>query len=167
MTLQDASQLAPVVTAVIALAAVIIAGISLSVQRTLARRRAAIDFFLKTDLDKTLIDLYDFFKEKAPSIKSESSMEKFSQTDDYKKVRSFLNVCELISVGVMTHTFSDIVCWAYWGDVLRQSYQDAKPLIEYVRKTPGQGTPDTYIAIEWLNAKWQHESAFLENWCYG
>jgi hypothetical protein len=39
-----------------------------AVQMHIARRRASIDFFLKTEMDKTVIDLYNKFKANAPLI---------------------------------------------------------------------------------------------------
>jgi hypothetical protein len=50
---------APIVTASTAIFAVIAALISIFVQRSVARKRAAIDFFLKTEMDQTLLDAYD------------------------------------------------------------------------------------------------------------
>ena len=38
------------------------------VQMHIARRRASIDFFLKTEMDKTVIDLYNKCKANAPLI---------------------------------------------------------------------------------------------------
>ena len=47
---------APFITAVIALGALIAAIIAICMQTRTARRRAAIDFFLKTDLDEKMLD---------------------------------------------------------------------------------------------------------------
>jgi hypothetical protein len=44
------------ITAVIAVCAAAVAAIGITVQWRLARRRAAIDFFLKTEADKHLVD---------------------------------------------------------------------------------------------------------------
>ncbi len=49
------------ITAVVAACAVTIAVISIVVQKRLARRRAAIDFFLRTELDKELLNNYTTF----------------------------------------------------------------------------------------------------------
>src|SRR5258708_13192383 len=66
--LETVAKLAPIVTALIALSAAFIALLAIWVQMIVARRRAAIDFFLKTEIDKTAIDLYKTFKPKPPSI---------------------------------------------------------------------------------------------------
>ena len=56
--LETVAKLAPIVTALIALSAAFIALLAIWVHMIVARRRAAIDFFLKTEIDKTAIDLY-------------------------------------------------------------------------------------------------------------
>lgn len=160
MTLATASQIAPIVTASIAalLAALVALG-SIVYQGTIARRRAAIDFFLKTEMDSTAIALYEDFKKIAPRIKAASSMEKFSAADE-SKTRAFLNVCELIAVGIREHAFSERVSKEYWGDVLPESYRKAEKLIKHIRAT-GEGTHHTYIALEELCAKWEREESRL------
>jgi len=62
------AKLAPLGTALIVLIAAIIVLGAMWVQMHIARRRASIDFFLKTEMDKTVIDLYNKFKANAPSI---------------------------------------------------------------------------------------------------
>src|SRR4051794_40207540 len=57
-----AARYAPIFTPTIALGAAIIAWRAIAAQRDIARRRAAIDFFLKTETDRNLIDLYTKFK---------------------------------------------------------------------------------------------------------
>jgi anti-sigma-K factor RskA len=42
------------ITAVVAVSAVFVAAIGIAVQRNVARKRAAIDFFIKTEMDKQL-----------------------------------------------------------------------------------------------------------------
>ena len=60
--------LAPIVTACIALIAALIALVAIWAQMHIAKRRASIDFFFKTEMDKTAIDLYNKFKTHGPSI---------------------------------------------------------------------------------------------------
>jgi len=85
-----ASELAPIVTAVIALLAALIAVVSILNQRSIARRRAAIDFFLKTQMDATGIELYNDFRRIAPGLAAIASMESFVATPEHSRVRSFL-----------------------------------------------------------------------------
>ena len=154
-----AAEFAPIVTAIIALLAALIAVISILDQRNIARRRTAIDFFLKTQMDATGIELYNDFRRIAPGIAAITSMESFVATPEHSRVRSFLNVCELIAVGINENVFSERVSYAYWGDVLPWSYQAAEPLIKYVRQRQGEGTPSTYRDLERVAKDWAERNA--------
>lgn len=158
MTL-EANELASIITAGIALLAALIAVISILNQRSIARRRAAIDFFLKTQMDATGIELFSDFRRLAPGIAAVASMESFVSTADHARVRAFLNVCELIAVGINENVFSERVCYAYWGDVLPWSYRAAEPLIKYVRALPSEGTSSTYRDLEKVAKEWARRNA--------
>jgi hypothetical protein len=86
------------------------------------------DFFLKTEIDKTAIELYKAFKEHAPSMSSIPSISIEPTTTHYNDVRSWLNICELIAVGVNKGVFSKTVSEAYWGDVVPWSHRTAEEL---------------------------------------
>jgi Rap1a immunity proteins len=108
------AKLAPIATASIALIAALIALGAIFIQMHLARRRASIDFFLKTEIDEKAIDLYDKFRTHAPSM---SSIPPVGQRDEYKDVRSWL----------MSHTLS----WRSWRRnglrKLRNSERQCRP----------------------------------------
>ena len=157
--LSAAAELAPIITAAIAFLAALIAVVSILNQRNIARRRAAIDFFHRTQMDATGIELYNDFRRIAPSIAAITSMESFVATPEHSRVRSFLNVCELISVAINENVFSERVSYAYWGDVLPWSFQAAEPLIQYVRQRQGEGTPYTYRDLERVAKLWAERNA--------
>ena len=104
-----AADYAPLGTAAIALSAATTALFAIRAQRDIARRRAAIDFFLKTEMDQTIINLYNKFRELAPKIKALPSYSDFAKSNEYKDVRAFLNICELIAVGINEGAFSERV----------------------------------------------------------
>jgi hypothetical protein len=60
-TWERAGRIAPVLTAVVATVAATIAMAALLVQRDIAKRRAAIDFFLKTEMDNNIVEAYEKF----------------------------------------------------------------------------------------------------------
>jgi len=157
--MSEAAEFAPIVTAGVALAAAIIAVVSIPNQRSIARRRAAIDFFLTTQMDATGIELYNDFRRIAPGIAAAASMETFVTTADHARARAFLNVCELIAVGINERVFSERVCYAYWGDVLPWSYQAATPLIQCVRSIRREGTASTYRDLEKVATEWTRRNA--------
>jgi Domain of unknown function (DUF4760) len=150
---ETVAKLAPIATALIALVAAIIALGAIWVQMHIARRRASIDFFLKTEMDKTVIDLYDKFKANAPLIAFVPDPSDLTRSD-YDNIRAFLNLCELIAVGVNKGAFSKSVSEAYWGDVIPDVYQTAKQLITNIRNTPGEGSRYTYVNLEKLANRW-------------
>jgi hypothetical protein len=157
--LENLAKLAPLATAGIALIAALIALFAILAQRDIARRRAAIDFFLKTEMDQTGIDLYNDFKKISPIIATHPSIADFSKTEEYQKARAFLNVCELIAVGINQGAFSERVSFAYWGDVLPNAYKATLPLIKYVRDNCDDGSAATYIDLERICKKWTGEEA--------
>jgi hypothetical protein len=137
------AKLAPIGTALIVLIATIIALGSMWLQMHIARRRASIDFFLKAEMDTTVIDLYNKFKANAPLIAFVPDPSDLTRRD-YNDARAFLNICELIAVGVNKGAFSKSVAEAYWGDVIPDAYQTSKQLINNIRTTPGEGSRYTY-----------------------
>lgn len=151
---ENAAKFSPLGTATIALGAAIIAFLAIRAQRDIARRRAAIDFFLKTEMDQTMIELYSEFKRIVPTIASHPSIPDFAKTKDYEKVRAFLNICELIAVGINQDAFSERVSYAYWGDILPYAYKTTLPLIKYVRDNTDDGSAATYIDLERIYRKW-------------
>jgi hypothetical protein len=158
ITLEQWGDIARLGTFGVAFVAAIIALRAVWIQRDIARRRASVDFFLKTEMDPATVDLYDKFKELGPRIKNMEPFEVFSQSDEYKKVaRPFLNICELIAVGINEGAFSERVSQAYWGDVLPDSYLDALPLIQWVRRTEDEGNPRTYADLEKICKRWRRK----------
>ncbi len=155
----NAADFAQIVTAAIAFLGALLAAISIVNQRNIARRRAAIDFLHRTQMDATGIELYNDFRRIAPGIAAITSMESFVATPEHSRVRSFLNVCELISVAINERVFSEQVSYAYWGDVLPWSFKAAEPLIQYVRQRPGEGTPSTYRDLERVAKMWAERNA--------
>src|SRR2546430_16147344 len=119
---------APIGTSLIVLIAAIIALGAMWVQMHIARRRASIDFFLKTEMDKTVIDLYNKFKANAPSIAFVPDPSDLTRRD-YNDTRVFLNICELIAVGVNKGAFSKRVSEAYWGEVIPEAYKTERSWI--------------------------------------
>ena len=96
---------------------------------------------------------YNKFKANAPLIAFVPDPSHLTRRD-YNDTRAFLNICELIAVGVRKRAFSKGVSKAYWGDVIPSSYQTAKQLIDDIRRTPGEGSRYTYIDLEKVAKKW-------------
>jgi uncharacterized protein DUF4760 len=154
-TLQEAARLAPLGTAAIALAAAVIALSAMYVQRDTAKRRAAIDFFLKTEMDEKLIEAWTRFQELTPKIPSMISRPEIKVTDqDFRELTKWLNICELIATAVNLDAFSERVSRHYWEYVLPDSFFDARLFIMHMRGTPKLGGPKTYIELQKLAERW-------------
>jgi hypothetical protein len=58
---------------------------------------------------------YKRFKQLSPTIKELLAKPDLTNTQEYHDIRAFLNICELIAVGINEGAFSDRVSSAYWG----------------------------------------------------
>src|ERR1700686_4201759 len=110
MSVQDIVPYAQITTAFVAAAALSIATWSLLAQKAVARRRAAIDFFLKTEMDEKMLGAYNVYVESKGKMRSFSDMKEFCRTEHYDHVRAYLNILELMAVGVHNKTFDERIC---------------------------------------------------------
>jgi hypothetical protein len=144
------------ITALIAFVAGAIAIWSICSQRVIARKRAAEDVFIKTEMDEKMITAYDAFHAGVNEMKKSKSVEEFCTSDasrsHYLAIRKYLNVHELIAVGIGKKVFDHNVCYAFWGDTLTNGYQDARPVIDYVRNRPRNKY--TYSDLVLMNDEW-------------
>jgi hypothetical protein len=150
--LDEAAKYAPIVTATVAAIALGVAVASILVQRKVAKRRAAIDFFFKTEMDKSIVDAYNSYETAMEKFKEQGSVEAlYNDEADYRSVRAYLNIHELVAVGIHTGVLDEKVCYEFWSDELMDAYKDGKPLIDYIRSL---GSLFSYSDLERLNAKW-------------
>ncbi len=60
---------------------------SLLAQKGVARRRAAVDFFLKTEMDEKLLIAYDKYRSGIDVLRNVTDLDAFCKTDDYHHVQ--------------------------------------------------------------------------------
>jgi len=148
-------------TALIAGGALIVALRSIESQREIARKRAAMDFFTRTETDKHTLDQYKAFKTACEKLKqhleNKQLLEDFSKTDEYFQIRDYLNVHELMAVGINRDVFDDSVCENFWSGELYRACRDAGPLIEWIQKQPGEN--ETYTEFVKVNKRWRKREA--------
>jgi hypothetical protein len=152
------------VTAVIAATAGIIALYNIHVQRETARKRAAIDVFIKTEMDEKMIVAYDAFHSgleemRRPGVSIGTFCTHPTTRPHYLAIRKYLNVHELIAVGIAKDVLDKDVCYHYWADTLINGYREAKPVIDYVRNRPKNKY--TYDDLEKLHTDWADQAAKL------
>jgi hypothetical protein len=156
------ARIAPLGTALIALVAAVIAVISLRTQVNIARKRAAIDFFLKTEMDPALRLAYGKYTEGLEASKQCSSIDHFKQKapDKYQNIRTYLDINELICIGVNEKVFNQRVCYGFWYNILKFAATQGKEVIEHARSQEGEeGTYDEILKVSnrWLGTArpWQ------------
>jgi hypothetical protein len=144
---------APIVTATMALLAFGGAVISISVQRRIAQKRAAIDFFLKTEMDEKMLKAYWDYRGAVVLLTAAPDIAVFAASPDCAPIRSYLNVHELLAVGVNRHIFHDAVSKAYWVGELERACKDCNRLLLHLKANSNEKI--TYVELLKLNQKWQ------------
>jgi hypothetical protein len=89
---EEIAKLAPIATAIGAGVAAIIAYCSIRVQRAIARRRASIDFFLKTETDSYMLKAWEEFEAARVAVSRCTDLAEFEKTKQWIDLRSYLNL---------------------------------------------------------------------------
>src|SRR5258708_37006750 len=129
----DVGSLPQWVTVVVAVFALGTAIVSISIQKRIARNRAAIDFFLKTEMDADTKKSHEDYKKAMDPLKmivtDKGEMQNsFANTDHYWAIRNYLNLHELLAVGELKGEFDKKACYDFWSGELVLAYMDAFPL---------------------------------------
>jgi hypothetical protein len=162
MSAQDIVPYAQISTAFIATVALGVATWSLLAQKAVARRRAAIDFFLKTEMDEKMLVAYNSYVASRTKIPSYSDMREFCQTEHYDHVRAYLNILELMAFGVLNNTFDERICYVYWCDFIKGAVADCRPLLDYLRRLPSGSF--SYGELVRLEKRWTSAKRFWQRW---
>jgi hypothetical protein len=162
MPAQDIVPYAQIGTAFIATAALGIATWSLLAQKAVARRRAAIDFFLKTEMDEKMLTAYNLYFEGKNQIPFYSDMKDFCGTEYYDHVRAYLNILELMAVGVHYNTFDQRICYVYWCDFIKGAGTDCRPLLDYLSGHPSGGIG--FKDLIRLEKRWSSRKRIWQYW---
>jgi len=84
---------------------------------------------------------------------TKTTIDEFADTPEYRSIRSYLNIHELIAVGIHNGVLDDGVCFEYWGDEILNAWPDCGLVIAHAR-TYKRGSPLTYIDLERLYKEW-------------
>lgn len=144
------------ITAAIASGALYAAYLSIENQKEIARKRAAMDFFTKTEMDKHTLDAHKNFTNAVESLKAhlakERSLDEFSETDAYWDIRDYLNLHELMGVGINQNVFDENVCYEFWSGELSRATKETGILIDYIQSRPDG--KNTYIELQKVQKRW-------------
>ena len=146
------------VAVLIAVGALVTAIVSINTQKKIARKRAATDFFLKTEMDRETLESHKNFTEAVDELKmivtSSGEMQSvFANTKEYWAIRDYLNLHELMAVGLLKGVFDNDVCFDFWSGELVQAYEDTLPLINYVQKQ--KNGQNAYSELAKIAKRWQ------------
>jgi hypothetical protein len=114
--------------------------------------------FLKTETDEKMLTAFDKFHGGIQAMRKASSVEAFCTSEDkearehYFCIRKYLNIHELIAVGLRQEVLDADVVYFYWGDTLANHYSDAKPVLDFLAKR--EKNKYTYADLHELKAKW-------------
>jgi hypothetical protein len=141
--------------------------ISITSQRETARKRAAVDFFLKTDLDANMLQAHADFESALKKLKKYAadggSVRGFADgtetENDYKKILRYLNVHELVAVGIKNKVFDDRVCYNFWSDAMVRHVKEAGGVIQY--EIDEGGSDALFLELRRLSTRW---SARIRDW---
>ncbi len=144
-------------TAVIASGAAIIAVISIRTQRDLARKRAAVDIFFKTEMDAGAVKIQRAYETALKKLQKDPDVKKFYDSEDnethVESVLSYLNIHELIAVGIHKKVFDEDVCFDFWSDELVAAYEECAELIKHMREE--DRSIFSYVDLQELAGKWK------------
>lgn len=156
MSLEEAAKLAPIATASIALCALLVAMISISTQKAVARKRAAIDVFFKTEMDKEMLAAYSGYTAALKKLEETNSIDDFSSTPEYQSIRTYLDVNELISIGISRKVFDERVCYGFWYTILTTACRDAAKVIDHARRKPNGERNARWTGRPLIWQRWRH-----------
>jgi hypothetical protein len=162
LSLEEIARIAPIGTVIVALGALSVATWSLLAQKGVARRRAAIDFFLKTEMDEKLLVAYDNYKDGVDALRKAVDLDDFCKSNHYHHVRSYLNVLELMAVGIENNTFDERICYVYWKGFVLDVMADTAKLIDHIRQ---KHNADLYFrSFRRLHYRWMSNPELARRW---
>jgi hypothetical protein len=136
-------------TLVSILASISIAIYTIYTARVLQRKRAAIDFFIRTETDGHALSLWNDFENSLATIgKNETNT-----ISDDSKIRAYLNIFELVACGIYAGILDEKICRSFIRDSVLNSYERSKGFVDAVRKQPGGD--DSYREFIKLAQKWK------------
>jgi hypothetical protein len=156
------ASLAPIGTAIIAVSAALIALLAIRAQRDIASRRAAIDFFLRAEMDDKMVEVYKHFETGIRTLCGNPSTATFADTPEYSDIRRFLDIQELFAVGIYNKIFDHRICYHYWADTTCDAFRGAKPVIDHARNQIG--AEKSYEQMCHLSALWSSKPRFWQRW---
>ncbi|HVO94561.1 MAG TPA: DUF4760 domain-containing protein [Terriglobales bacterium] len=145
------------ITAVIAGGALSAAWVSIRTQREIARKRATVDFFLKTEMDSHLLTAHKNYLKGIEALEihlaAGKTLAAFTETEACSHIRDYLNVHELLAVGIHQDVLDDNVSFNFWHRELMRACSKTANLIAHIQTQPGN--QKTYVDLVALCQRWE------------
>jgi hypothetical protein len=103
-------------------------------------------------MDKPMVEAYAQFQTAIEVLKETTDLQEFIASKHYGPMRTYLNVHELVALGVRKKVFDKAVCYHFWSSVLAGDCKASERIIEYV--TSGDGAAGTYYELRQINKAW-------------
>jgi Domain of unknown function (DUF4760) len=71
----------------------------------------------------------------------------------YRDINTYLNIHELVAVGIKNKVFDQKVCYNFWSDALVRHTDRTRKLIEF--EVASDGGAAAYLELRTLSAKWK------------
>jgi hypothetical protein len=85
-------------------------------------------------------------------MEKQPSMDEFAKTPGYKSIRTYLDINELLAIGVRKKVFDEGICYGFWHGVLDRVATRARPVIDHARRPPHENSYENLLA---LHARWK------------
>jgi hypothetical protein len=107
-------------------------------------------------MDKAVVETLHAYEDSIKKFEKHGDLKTlYEDTDEYRRVCAYLNINELIAVGVDKKLLDEDLSYDFWSDELIGAYKDAKAVIEFMRKK--EDTPFSYITLEKIYERWARE----------
>jgi Domain of unknown function (DUF4760) len=114
-------------------------------------------------MDKTAMEVADKY-EKAKNlipVGPAADFAAFKRTPEYDDVIAFLNIQELIAVGIHARVLDEAVCFDFYADDLMDACQHCQGLITYLQREDQKKFPLSYVELERLSEFWKGKNENL------
>src|SRR5579871_5749326 len=90
-------------------------------------------------MDKSMLQAYNEYIDalKQFKISNDISDLKSNHLRKYNAIRTYLDINELVCIGVNQKAFDQKVCYRFWGGILNRAATDAEAIIKDIRTEPG------------------------------
>ena len=102
-----------------------------------------------------MLKAWEEFEAARVAVSRCTDLAEFEKTKQWIDLRSYLNLHELMAVGVNQKVLDDTVCFEFWNGELHRAYRDCEHAIKYIQAQPGEGS--TYCELVRLHGTWSRK----------